>query len=141
MPARCPLDARSMPARCPLDARLQLDPARVKDMAKERKYDHVFYATLGQIERNAEKGTCTPQPDDYLTTGRVVRESPLRTGRAIDPNWAFSTPMPKCREEPQQAAGMQALERSSQQLGTAMAPNGRTQDVRSEAEKEPERQW
>jgi hypothetical protein len=40
----------------------QLDPERVKEVAKERKYDNVFYATLGQIERNAEKGTHTPGP-------------------------------------------------------------------------------
>ena len=35
---------------------------------------------------------------------------------------------------------MQALERSIKKLGTAMAPKGRTQDVRSDAEKEQDRE-
>ena len=56
----------------------------------------------------------------------------------MDPTAQFSTPLPKRREEPEQSAGMQALERSVQKLSTALAPKGRTQDVRSDAEKEQE---
>lgn len=134
------LDVQVARLNSKLDASLQLDPGRVKDIAKERKYDNVFYATLGQIERNAEKGKFTPQPYDYLATGRVAREPQLHTGRAIDPTREYSTSLPKRREEPELAAGMQALERSVKKLGTAMAPKGRTQDVRSDAEKAQDRE-
>ncbi|WP_022826200.1 DUF5712 family protein [Hymenobacter norwichensis] len=135
------LDVQVARLNSKLDPSLQLDPSRVKDIAKERKYDNVFYATLSQIERNAEKGKYTPQPYHYLATGRVAQEPKLYTGRAIDPNREFSTPLPKRREEPTLAAGMQALERSAKKLGTAMAPKSRTQDVRSDAEKEQEQEW
>jgi hypothetical protein len=56
----------------------QLDPKRVKEIAKERKYDNVFYATLGKIERKAEKGTYTPNPYDYLSAGRVSKTGALQ---------------------------------------------------------------
>ncbi len=130
------LDTQVARLNSKLDPGLQLDPNRVKEIACERKYDQVFYTTLGQIERNAEKGTFTAQPYEYLATGRVVREPQLRTGRAIEPNREFSTSSPGQREEPAQAAGMQALGRSVKKLGTALAPKGRTQDVRSDAERE-----
>ena len=132
------LDVQVTRVNTKLPARDQLDPTRVKEAARERNYDNVFYATLGQVERNAEKGKHTPEPYAYLSTGRVAREPQLRTGRSLDPSAQFSTPLPKRREEPEQSAGMQALERSVQKLSTALAPKGRTQDVRSDAEKEQE---
>ena len=129
-----------------LDAK-QLDPARVKEVAKERKYDNVFYSTLGQIERNAEKGNSTPEPYAYLATGRVAREPQLRVGRAIDPTVEFAPRQPRRREAPQQSAGMQTMQKSVNQLAQALGTTGRTQDVRSEAEKkqdanpEQEMEW
>ena len=132
------LDVQVARVNTKLPARDQLDPARVKEAARERNYDNVFYATLGQVERNAEKGKHTPEPYAYLTTGRVAREPQLRTGRSLDPSAQFSTPLPKRREEPEQSAGIQALQRSVKKLGTALAPKGRTQDVRSDTEKEQE---
>ena len=135
------LDVQVARVNTKLMAHEQLDPTRVKQAAKARNYDNVFYATLGQIERNAEKGKDTPEPYAYLATGRVAREPQLRVGRTFDPNREFSTPLPKRREEPAQSAGMQALERSAKKLGSALAPTGRTQDVRSDAEKEQEWEW
>ena len=134
------LDVQIARVNSKLMAHEQLDPARVKDIAKERKYDNVFYATLGQIERNAEKGKDTPDPYSYLTTGRVTREPQLRMGRSLDPNEHFSTPLPKRRPEPEQAPGIAALQRSVNKLASALATKGRTQDVRSDAEKEQDRE-
>lgn len=134
------LDVQIARVNSKLMAHEQLDPARVKDIAKERKYDNVFYATLGQIERNAEKGKDTPDPYAYLTTGRVTREPQLRMGSSLDPNEHFSTPLPKRRPEPEQLPGIAALQRSVNKLASALATKGRTQDVRSDAEKEQDRE-
>ena len=125
----------------------QLDPDRVKQAAKVRNYDNVFYDRLGKIERGAEKGNFPAQPYDYLTTGRVAREPQLRTGRAIDPMVEFAPRQPKRREAPQQSAGMAVMQKSVNQLAMALGTTGRTQDVRSEAEKkqdanpEQEMEW
>ncbi|MGI4744271.1 MAG: DUF5712 family protein [Janthinobacterium lividum] len=119
----------------------QLDSKRVKEIAKERKYDNVFYATLGQIERNAEKGTYTPGPYQYLATGRVVREPELRVARAVDPMAAFSVPAPKRDAEPNMSAGLRALEQSIARLSRALAPKSKTQDVRSDTEKEQDHEY
>jgi hypothetical protein len=56
----------------------QLDTDEIKRVAKERGYDTIFYATLGKIERNAEKGTFTPEPYEYLRTGRVQNGMQMR---------------------------------------------------------------
>lgn len=58
------LDTQVARLNSKLDAHEQLDPARVKEIAKERSYDNVFYDRLGKIERNAEKGTYTRKPYD-----------------------------------------------------------------------------
>ena len=111
-----------------LDERTQLDPARVREIAKERDYDLVFFSTLGRIERNAEKGTYTPEPYEYLITGRVAREPQLDMGEDMDPANYF-TPISKRREAPQQLAGMLALERSAQKLEESIAARRRSQEV------------
>lgn len=134
------LDGQVARVNSKLMAHEQLDPSRVKDIAKERNYDNVFYATLGQIERNAEKGKDTPDPYAYLTTGRVTREPQLRIGRSVDPNTEFSTRLPKRQQEPAESPGIAALQRSVNKLASALAPKGRTQDVRSDAEKEQDRE-
>ena len=118
----------------------QLDPDRVKQAAKARNYDNVFYDRLGKIERGAEKGNFPAQPYDYLTTGRVAREPQLRTGRAFDPTVEFPLRQPKRREAPQQSAGMQVMQQSVNQLAQALGTTGRTQDVRSAAEKVQDRE-
>lgn len=130
------LDVQVARVNTKLMAHEQLDPNQVKDIVKERKYDNVFYAILVQIERNAEKAKDTPEPYAYLATVRVAREPQLRTGRTFDPNREFSTPLPKRRQEQEQSPGMQVLQRSMKKLGTALAPKCRTQDVRSDVEKE-----
>lgn len=121
-----------------LDASMQLDPALVKEAAKGRKYDNVFYGTLGQIERNAEKGTYTPDPYQYLTTGRVSQLGTLQLdgGRS---RHAVPTPTyPKTERSPEiHGSTAEAFERAILRLSGAMAPNARAQDVRSEAEKKP----
>ena len=134
------LDGQVARVNSKLMAHEQLDPARVKAIAKERKYDNVFYATLGQIERNAEKGKDTPGPYTYLTTGRVTREPQLRTDRNREPNPEFATRLPKRQQEPAELPGIAALQRSVNKLGTALAAKGRSQDVRSDAEKEQDRE-
>ena len=111
-----------------LDERTQLDPVRVREIAKERDYDLVFFSTLGRIERNAEKGTYTPEPYEYLITGRVAREPQLDMGQDMDPANYF-TPISKRREAPQQLAGMLALERSAQKLEESIAARRRSQEV------------
>ncbi|MGI4734431.1 MAG: DUF5712 family protein [Janthinobacterium lividum] len=113
----------------------QLDPERVKEVAKERKYDNVFYATLGQIERNAEKGTHTPKPYEYLAIGRVARDPELRVAKAVDPVAAFDSATPKREPEPEMSAGLHALAQRIAYLSRALAPKSHSQDVRSEAEK------
>jgi hypothetical protein len=116
----------------------QLDSSKVIEIAKERKYDNVFYATLGQIERNAEKGTHTPQPYVYLATGRVAKEPELRATTGVDPTREFVTTPKRQEQKPKMSAGMRALEQSINRLSRAVAPKSNTQDVRSEAEKEQE---
>ncbi len=112
----------------------QLDPSQVKEIAKKRKYDLVFFSTLGRIERNAEKGNYTPEPYAYLTTGRVARIPQLDEGEAVDPADYF-TPFPKRRPEPELSAGMQAMQRSIDKLEEAIAARNRAQDVPKVAEK------
>lgn len=113
---------------------MHLDPARVKEIAKERQYDRVFFSTLERIERNEEKGTYTPEPYEYLTTGRVARLPQLDEGQAVDPA-DYLTPMPKGWQEPEQLAGMQALERSLQKLEESIAARRRAQEVPKVVEK------
>jgi hypothetical protein len=121
----------------------QLDPERVKEVAKERKYDNVFYATLGQIERNAEKGMHTPKPYEYLATGRVARDPELRVAIAVDPVAAYPAARRTHEPEPEMSAGLRALEQTMTRLSQAMAAKSKTQDVRSDAEKaqEYEPEW
>jgi hypothetical protein len=121
----------------------QLDPERVKEAAKERNYDNVFYATLGKIERNAEKGTYTPNPYDYLTTGRVSKTGELRMEivRITNP---VTPGYPAHDKAPEIGGGnLSYIDHAITRLSRAMAPKSRTQDVRSDAEKanEYEPQW
>ena len=120
----------------------QLDPTRVKEAARERNYDNVFYATLGQVERNIEKGKHTPEPYQYLTTGRVsgVVAMAMESGAG----WAPAPTYAKKDQAPEIHGGIaQALERSIKKLSQAMAPSGKSQDVRSDAERaqEQEQEW
>jgi hypothetical protein len=121
----------------------QLDPERVKQAAKERGYDHVFYDRLGKIESNAEKGTYTPSPYDYLATGRVAREPELRVGKAVNPLATFSNTTPMREPESEMSAGLRALEQTVARLSRALALKSHTQDVRSDVEKaqEYEPEW
>ena len=117
----------------------QLDPTRVKEAARERNYDNVFYATLGQVERNIEKGKHTPEPYQYLTTGRVsgVVAMAMESGAG----WAPTPTYAKKDQAPEIHGGIaQALERSIKKLSQAMAPSGKSQDVRSDAERAQEQE-
>ncbi|AMR25507.1 hypothetical protein A0257_22725 (plasmid) [Hymenobacter psoromatis] len=117
-----------------LTERQQLDPAQVKQSAKARGYDNVFYATLGKMERKAEQGAYPHDPYEFLRTGRgqradvlleVIRERPVYNEPAI----------PARRPQPVTSATRQAFERSLNKLSRATTPKTRTQDVRSEEEK------
>jgi len=131
------LDAQVARVNSKLDATQQLDPARVKEAAKERSYDNIFYDRLGKIERNAEKGSYTHNPYDYLTTGRVSHAGELRMEAASD----FSTPvgLPSPGKEQDLGGGTaRALENLVNRLSRAMAPAAPVQDVRSEQEQQAE---
>jgi len=133
------LDTQVARLNSKLDASQHLDPERVKEVAKERSYDNVFYATLGKIERNAEKGTYTHNPYDYLATGQVSKAGELR----MDATKNFSTPAGLSRTQNEQELGggtARAIEQTINKLSRAMAPKSKAQDVRSEAEKEQDRE-
>lgn len=129
------LDTQVARLNSKLDAHEQLDPARVKEIAKERSYDNVFYATLGKIERNAEKGTYTHKPYDYLATGRVSKSGELKMDTRSN-----SLPTPTYKAEKKEAEWptntMSSVEQSIARLARAMAPKAKTQDVRSAAEQQ-----
>ena len=133
------LDAQVARLNSKLEPRLHLDPERVKDIAKERMYDQVFYSTLGQIERNAERGKHTPDPYDYLSTGRVSRLPQLRLDGGLSAA-RESGPAPAIEENRPQIIGgsAAAFMLSIQRLSQALVAPARTQDVRSEAEKKQE---
>ncbi len=48
----------------------EVDPERVKQIARESKYDNGFYGRLGQLERAAERGSLSKDPYEYLQTGK-----------------------------------------------------------------------
>lgn len=50
----------------------QLDPAQVKEIAKELNYDTSFYRRLSQLERDADRGNYFPERPAYLLTGKKV---------------------------------------------------------------------
>lgn len=131
------LDVQVVRINSKLDADQQLDPERVKEVAKERSYDNVFYFTLGKIERRAEQGTYTHNPYDYLTTGRVSEVGKLRMPAGND---FFPTPTySKLEKQPEApAVTMSSLAQTIDRLSRAMVPKTKAQDVRGEAEKEAE---
>jgi hypothetical protein len=116
-----------------LDATQQLDPERVKEAAKARGYDNIFYARLGQLEKNAEKKKYTPQPYAYLSTGKVQRVEALQ--ELPGPLMVYVTPAPRPQKQPTISPAFHALARSIEQLSYALAPQSRPQEVRSEEEK------
>ena len=119
-----------------------LDPERVKEVAKERDYDQTFFSCLNRIERNDHNGNYTHDPYQYLATGRVSRlpEIDMDGGYGSEP-WPTPT-YPEYESTPREIQGglAEALERSIQRLAQAMAPSSRTQDVRSEPEKEQDQE-
>jgi hypothetical protein len=116
-----------------LDATQQLDPVQVKEAAKERGYDTIFYARLGQLERNAEKKKFTPEPYQYLSTGHVQKVGALRD--IPNEQVVYTDPAPRAPRRPTLSAAFQSLERTMDDLSRALATKARTQDVRSEEEK------
>ena len=120
----------------------QLDPARVKDAARERNYDNVFYGRLGRVERNAEEGKHTPDPYQYLTTGQVSKVPGLKMDGGVSLSPGSAPTYAKSDRAPEIHGGStQMLERSIKKLGKAMAPTGKSQDVRSDTEKAQEQEW
>jgi hypothetical protein len=132
------LDGRVARINTKLDESMQLDPARVREIAKEREHDRVFFSTLKRIEHNTEKGTYTPEPYEYLATGRVYRLPLLDEGQSPDLADYF-TPMPTGWQRPEQSAGMRAMERRVEEMEQALAATSQTHGVSSAAEKEVER--
>jgi hypothetical protein len=131
------LDTQVARVNSKLDTSQQLDPERVKLAAKERNYDTIFYDRLGKIERNAEKGSYTHNPYDYLETGRVSKAGELRMEATRD----FSAPTALSTPGSEQALGggtAKALENLINRLSRAMAPAASVQDVRSEQEQQAE---
>lgn len=136
------LDVQVARLNSKLDTSQQLDPQRVKEAAKERSYDNVFYATLGKIERNAEKGTYTPNPYDYLTTGRVSQAGELRMNVEASEDFAPAPTYPERAKEPATwAESGSTLQRAINRLASALAAMSKTQEVRSEAEQATAYEW
>jgi len=132
------LDTQVARVNTKLDASLQLNLERVKEAAKERNYDNVFYDRLGKIERNAEKGTYTHNPYEYLAIGRVSKEKELQMH---DTTSFYPTPPPPRQEKQAEFEnGISSIEQTINRLSRAMAAKNKTQDVRSEAEEEKERE-
>jgi hypothetical protein len=126
------LDVQVARVNSKLSEKNQLDTEQVKRVAKERGYNNVFYATLGKIERNAEKGTFTPEPYEYLRTGRVQKDIQLR--EMPSQQLVYTSPSPRTPKQQTIPVAFQSLERTMNQLSRALAAKSRTQDVRSEAE-------
>ena len=128
------LDTQIARVNSKLSADNQLDPERVKEAAKARGYDNVFYATLGKVERNAEQGKFTPDPYSYLATGRVSKLLELRDDTQP---WPPTPTYPPGEKEVDISQGIaNTLEQSITRISRALAQKSRTQDVRSEAEKQ-----
>jgi hypothetical protein len=135
------LDVQVARVNTKLSDGFKLDPEKVKEAARVRNYDNVFYNRLGRIERNAEKGKITPGPHEYLRTGRVTQLAEV--GDVIESdqkqtagNYAPAYEQPVVLER----GWVVAAQRSISQLSQAMTLSSRTQDVRSDSEKaqEPE---
>lgn len=134
------LDTQVARVNFKLDASQQLDPECVKQAAKTRGYDDIFYRRLGNVERNAEKGIYTPSPHQYLTTGRVVQLAALQIAVGGPPIRAVHSAQPAPLAAPSMSAGLRALEQTASRLARAMTPASKTQDVRSETEKEVDKE-
>lgn len=134
------LDTQVARVNFKLDASQQLDPERVKQAAKARNYDDIFYRRLGNVERNAEKGIYTPSPHQYLTTGRVVQLAALQVTVGGPPVRAVRSVQPEQLAAPSMSAGLRALEQAASRLARAMTPASKTQDVRNETEKEADKE-
>ncbi|MDJ0367692.1 DUF5712 family protein [Hymenobacter sp. H14-R3] len=133
------LDTQVARVNSKLDESLQLDPARVKEAAKERNYDNVFYDRLGKIERNAEKGSATHNPYDYLATGRISKAGELRMNDVA--SFYPTPPAPKQDKQPDFGNGISSIQQTINIMSRALAVKSKTQDVRSEAEKEQDYEY
>lgn len=127
------LDKQVARVNSKLDPTQQLDPTRVKEAAKARGYDNIFYARLGQLEKNAEKKKHTPDPYEYLSTGKVQKVGELR--EMPGQQMVYVEPPARPQKQPTISPAFQSLARTMTQLSHAMATKSRTQDVRSEEEK------
>jgi hypothetical protein len=134
------LDTQVARVNFKLDASQQLDPEQVKQAAKARNYDDIFYRRLSNVERNAEKGIYTPSPHQYLTTGRVVQLAALQVTVGGPPVRAVRSVRPEQLAAPSMSAGLRALEQAASRLARAMTPASKTQDVRNETEKEADKE-
>ena len=115
---------------------MHLDPARVKEIAKERQYDRVFFSTLGRTESNAVKGTYTPEPYEYLATGRVSRLPHFDMDGGLEVESAPSPFHFEYEKAPEiTGGGDAALRRSIDKLEEAIAARNRAHDAPRVAEK------
>lgn len=115
-----------------------LDPARVKEVAKERGYDRTFFSTLNRIESSERKGNYTFKPYQYLATGRVSRvgEIDMDGGFGSAPKPTPTYPANESSPPEIHGGAGSGLLRSIERLSQAMVPSSRAQDVRSEPEKQ-----
>ncbi|MFD2788025.1 DUF5712 family protein [Hymenobacter rubripertinctus] len=113
----------------------KLDPDRVKEAARERNFDDVFYKTLGKIERRAEAGRITIDPIEHLTTGWVQQ------GVAFKKWQPQQAPPPMSRElhdiltrqpKPGVGSAVAAIERRIQELASATQPLNASQQREKE---------
>ena len=113
----------------------KLDPGQVKEAARERNFDDVFYKTLGKIERRAEAGKITIDPIEYLTTGWVQQG-------VIFKKWQPQQAPPPMSEElhdiltrqprPGSGSAVAAIERRIQDLASTTQPLSASQRLEKE---------
>lgn len=111
--------------------RNQVDPERVKELARASNYDNTFYGRLGQLERAAEGGKFPRDPYEYLQTGKKNENSKLEVGESAMPKYR---PLEATTHNANRHV-LAGFERSVDKLSRALAPTTKTQDVRSEEEK------
>ncbi|WP_251047234.1 DUF5712 family protein [Hymenobacter sp. ISL-91] len=116
----------------------KLEVEQVKEVARERKYDDVFYRKLGLIERNAEAGKLTIEPYEYLRTGRAQKGTQLTDW---EPQPAPPPLTNRLRERlspprnPSVGSSVDSIERRINQLASALKTSSKITDVRSEQER------
>ena len=128
------LDVQVARANAKLPATHQLDPERVKEIAKATNYDKLFYTRLGQLERQAEARNPHLFPYEYLHHNRNEKGKSEPEPRLASQLPSLK-PIPKSEKTFTNDYTHTHLNAVIAKLSAGLRGPGRTQDVRSEEEK------